>query len=123
MTLNNIIYFDNFCCRALCKHSHRSTEGFWGSCTGSELVKNNIALTILEKLFDNCVWINIHQMGGTNESEFIIEIRVKEGYGARWICQQINNKQNSGEFQELDIKFRGFVEPMMINGHEVGWKH
>ena len=107
--------------RALSKHSHSSIEGFWGSRVGSESTKNNLALNILYKLLNNCIWINIHQMSGIHDKEFIVELRVKEGYGARWICQLQDN--NQGHLDELDIKFRGFVEPMMANGHEIGWKH
>lgn len=73
-------------------------------------------------------------MGGTEISEFIIEVRVKEGYGARWICSQKdkNNKNNVEnknklkldiDINNIELKFRGFVEPMMLNGHEIGWKH
>jgi hypothetical protein len=66
--------------RALCKHSHRSSDGFWGLCRGSEVIKNEIALKKLQLIIDRCVWINIHKMGGLNNpNEIIIEIRVQEG--------------------------------------------
>lgn len=83
----------------------------------------------------------MHQMCGTLESEFILEVRVKEGYGARWACcnkievgvEDRNENEKNSYYQRkrikdidvnmLEIKFRGFVEPMMLNGHEVGWKH
>ncbi len=102
--------------RALCKHSHRSSEGYWGICKGPESVKNDIALSKLLHLLDQCVWINLHKMSGTNTDETIIEIRESQGYGARWTW-----RIESGQI--VDMKFRGFVEPMMVNGHEVGWRH
>lgn len=42
------------------------------------------------------------------------------GYGARWLAIL----SDSGSKNDRPVlKFRGFVEPMMENGHEVGWKH
>jgi len=40
---------------------------------------------------------------------YVIEARVKEGYGARWTA---DGKQ-----------FRGFLEPQMVDGHTAGWVH
>ena len=40
---------------------------------------------------------------------FVLEIRVESGFGCRWDL-------TSGFF-------RGFVEPYMENGYEVGWIH
>lgn len=39
----------------------------------------------------------------------VFEVRNIEGYGLRW-------SQNGHTF-------RGFLEPQMENGHEVGWVH
>jgi hypothetical protein len=91
--------------RALAKHSHRSSEGFWGTSKGSEDFKNKQAAGIIERILKNCVWINVHTLP---HAEYVIEIRVEAGYGARWTL--------SGEF-------RGFLEPQMEGGHEKGWKH
>ena len=73
---------------------------------------------------DNAVWINLHRLPvcilfisihkrflliiGQHDL-FILEIRIEDGYGARW---------------EVDgSKFRGFLEPQMEDGHQKGWKH
>ena len=93
--------------RALTKHSHRSiTDNFWPDQNGKEQEKNDKANKILEKILNECVWINIH---GLPHDVGIIEIRVEKGYGMRW---EINNNF-----------FRGFLEPQMENGHEKGWIH
>lgn len=39
----------------------------------------------------------------------MIEIRTIEGYGVRWLHD--------------GTEFRGFLEPQMEDGHEVGWRH
>ena len=93
--------------RALTKHSHRSiTDNFWPDQNGKEQEKNDKANKILEKILNECVWINIH---GLPHDVGILEIRVEKGYGMRW---EINNNF-----------FRGFLEPQMENGHEKGWIH
>jgi hypothetical protein len=91
--------------RALSKHTHRSSEAFWPESFGKEIEKNKNAEIILKKIMDECVWINIHGLPGDIP---IIEIRIREGYGMRW---------------QLDGKFRGFLEPQMIDGHDKRWKH
>uniref|UniRef100_K1QZP0 Uncharacterized protein n=1 Tax=Magallana gigas TaxID=29159 RepID=K1QZP0_MAGGI len=40
---------------------------------------------------------------------YILEVRQEEGYGARWTAD--------------GSSFRGFLEPQMVDGHSVGWKH
>lgn len=93
--------------RALTKHAHRSSEGFWGTVKGSEARKNEIAAELISRLTQNCVWINMHQLPG---NEPVLEIRTEEGYGARWAVMG-----NPG--------FRGFLEPHMQDGHEKHWRH
>lgn len=93
--------------RALAKHHHRDqSESWWGNCTGKEQQKNEHALSVVTRILDNATWINIHWLP---QSIFVIEARVIEGYGARWTAD--------GQ------QFRGFLEPQMVDGHEVGWKH
>lgn len=93
--------------RALAKHCHRDeSSSWWGSCTGSENAKNEHAFKKVSQILDNATWINIHQLP---HDVVIIEARQENGYGARWTCD--------GQ------QFRGFLEPQMIDGHEVGWKH
>ena len=92
--------------RSLTKHAHRSSEGFWGKIAGTDHMKNNNAQDVLRRLLNEAAWLNIHCL--PNE-EPILEVRVTQGYGARWLIQKKS--------------FRGFVEPMMEGGHEKGWKH
>ncbi|CAL1548461.1 unnamed protein product [Lymnaea stagnalis] len=93
--------------RALAKHFHRDqSESWWGNCTGTEADKNKHALGLLDKILDNAVWINIHWLP---HDVFIIEARQDQGYGLRWSAD--------------GASFRGFLEPQMIDGHEVGWRH
>jgi hypothetical protein len=91
--------------RALCKHAHRSSEGFWGEPRGTEIQKNANARGVNDKILQNCVWINIHSLP---RDEYVIECRVEQGYGIRWT---------------IDGTFRGFLEPQMLQGHSKGWKH
>ena len=79
--------------RALTKHCHRSSEGFWGLFRGSELQKNNDANEKLKQILTDCVWINIHKL---NHNETIVECRIEQGYGMRWTGEGV---------------FRGFLEP------------
>lgn len=93
--------------RALAKHHHRDqSESWWGNCSGTETQKNENALNLVNTILDNATWINIHWLP---QDIFVIEARVGEGYGARWTA---DGKQ-----------FRGFLEPQMVDGHEVGWRH
>lgn len=65
--------------RALSKHVHRSSEGFWGKILGlSEEMRNEHALSKLKQIVEECVWVNIH---GLPQDLIIIECRVLEGYG------------------------------------------
>jgi hypothetical protein len=57
----------------LTKHAHRSAEGFWGNPVGKEIVKNELAETVLHKIVDNCIWINIHILP---HNEIIIEVNI-----------------------------------------------
>ncbi|XP_074648638.1 uncharacterized protein LOC141904082 [Tubulanus polymorphus] len=93
--------------RALAKHGHRDqSSSWWGISSGSEVTKNEHANSVMTKIFDGATWINIHQLP---QQINIIEVRHADGYGARW---------------SFDGKsFRGFLEPQMEGGHEVGWRH
>jgi hypothetical protein len=91
--------------RALSKHTHRSSDGFWPKGNGKEVEKNIQAEEILNRIISECVWINIHGLPGDIP---ILELRIEAGYGARW---------------QVDGEFRGFLEPPMEDGHSKGWKH
>jgi len=98
--------------RALSKHFHRGEERFWGEAKGTDLDQIKHSVDILTKILKECCWLNVHLLP---HDVIVFEIRQPQGYGARWI---INNKL----FDE-GIEFRGFLEPQMENGHEIGWKH
>ena len=46
--------------RALTKHAHRSSEGFWGEMKGSEVKKNEEANLKLEEIINTAIWVNVH---------------------------------------------------------------
>eukprot|EP00357_Protocruzia_adherens_P003671 CAMPEP_0114991954 /NCGR_PEP_ID=MMETSP0216-20121206/11668_1 /TAXON_ID=223996 /ORGANISM="Protocruzia adherens, Strain Boccale" /LENGTH=293 /DNA_ID=CAMNT_0002355357 /DNA_START=416 /DNA_END=1297 /DNA_ORIENTATION=- len=93
--------------RALCKHAHRSSEGFWGIATGTETKKNEHANEVINRILNECTWINVHLLP---HDEVILEARVSAGYGARWSVKGT-------------ISFRGFLEPQIENGHSMKWRH
>lgn len=93
--------------RALAKHYHRDqSSSWWGNCTGSEKDKNVHAMGKVTAILDNATWINIHWLP---QDIYILEARQSDGYGARWLAD--------------GSSFRGFLEPQMEGGHDVGWRH
>jgi hypothetical protein len=93
--------------RALTKHHHRDDSySWWGSCTGNDDDKNKHALDLVMRILSNATWINIHYLPHDVK---VVEMRTIEGYGLRWLLD--------------GTEFRGFLEPQMEDGHEVGWKH
>lgn len=67
--------------RALAKHSHRASEGWWGTSTGSEAAKNEWGLRTVKRIIDGCTWMNVHLLP---HATAIFEARLPAGYGARW---------------------------------------
>ncbi|XP_023640718.1 uncharacterized protein LOC17887831 isoform X2 [Capsella rubella] len=92
--------------RALAKHVNRSSDGFWGVLQGTESDKNRRAMDIISHFIGHCCWMNIHIVPPLGE---VFEIRVAQGYGARWTRD--------------GTKFIGFLEPYMEGGHSMAWKH
>lgn len=92
--------------RALSKHVNRSSDKYWGSFSGSDSDKNRNALDVIRNLITCSCWMNIHIVPPHG---VVFEIRVANGYGARW------SKDGS--------KFIGFLEPYMEDGHSKGWRH
>ncbi|KAM1037068.1 hypothetical protein FF1_031979 [Malus domestica] len=90
--------------RALAKHAEQSSSKYWGTIDGNDSNKNRLALDVISRLMTHCCWLNVHivQPHGA-----IFEIRVAEGYGARW--------SSDGS------KFIGFLEPYME--HSKRWMH
>ncbi|KAK9138709.1 hypothetical protein Sjap_009303 [Stephania japonica] len=92
--------------RALAKHVERCSSQWWGSFDGNDCDKNRIALRVIDHLINHCCWINVHVVQPYGAA---FEIRVVEGYGARW--------------SKDGMKFIGFLEPYMEEGFSKRWKH
>lgn len=92
--------------RALAKHVNRSSQKFWGNFDGSDSNKNQLAMDVITRVIANCCWLNMHIVPPHGA---VFEIRVADGYGARW--------------SQDGTKFIGFLEPYMEDGHLRGWKH
>ncbi|XP_027340430.1 uncharacterized protein LOC113853920 isoform X2 [Abrus precatorius] len=92
--------------RALAKHGCRSTSGYWVCLNGNDSNKNRLAMDAINNLIAHCCWLNMHTVPPHG---VVFEIRVADGYGARWT--------------EDGSKFIGFLEPYMQDGHSKGWKH
>lgn len=102
--------------KARSKHAHRGKDNFFGIVTGSIAKKNKDAEVIVHEMLKDAVWINIHIFGGAESP--VIEVRNIQGYGARWSCNWSNSPYNP-----IEVKFRGFLEPQMLDGHERKWRH
>ncbi|KAL0862112.1 hypothetical protein Bca101_041230 [Brassica carinata] len=92
--------------RALAKHVDRSSDRFWGVLSGSDSDKNGLAMDTINSFIGQCCWMNIHIVPPHGE---VFEIRVVQGYGARW--------------SRDGTKFIGFLEPYSEDGHSMSWKH
>ncbi|KAL4310061.1 hypothetical protein GQ457_01G023610 [Hibiscus cannabinus] len=92
--------------RALAKHVDRSSSKYWGNLIGSDSNKNDLAMGVILNLTTNSCWLNVYTVQPHGD---VFEIRVAEGYGARW--------------SKDGTKFIGFLEPYMDDGHLKGWKH
>ncbi|KAL6662336.1 hypothetical protein ACP70R_000195 [Stipagrostis hirtigluma subsp. patula] len=91
--------------RALAKHVHRSTKEWWGGFNGNSN-KNQLAYEAIDCLLRDYCWMNVHL---TQPHGPVFEIRVRDGYGARW--------------SQDGSKFIGFLEPYTPEGFSKGWKH
>nr|TKR98676.1 hypothetical protein D5086_0000199930 [Populus alba] len=92
--------------RALAKHAERSRDRYWGILGGSDSTKNRLAMNVISRLIVSCCWSNIHVVP---QHGAVFEIRVADGYGARW--------------SKDGTKFIGFLEPYIEDGHSRRWKH
>jgi hypothetical protein len=93
------------------KEFRASTDagGWWGRAKGPVDVINANALELFWKVMNGATWRNLHWLP---HEVLVYEVRVQEGYGMRWF------RVADGPWE-----MRGFVEPMMENGHEYGWRH
>ncbi|KAJ0977131.1 hypothetical protein J5N97_012605 [Dioscorea zingiberensis] len=62
-----------------CWGVEKSSDGWWGSFSGSDSDKNRLASDVINRLLSNCSWMNVHLI---KPYECVFEIRVPEGYGA-----------------------------------------
>eukprot|EP00755_Sulcionema_specki_P034572 Sspe_Gene.103158::Locus_78975_Transcript_1_1_Confidence_1.000_Length_1724::g.103158::m.103158 len=99
--------------KALAKHTVRHKDWWGGDLKGGEEAKSALAYKVVNRIVSNAAWINLHLLP---HSIPVFEVRVKEGYGARWVFEE-----NDGKPQEL--RFRGFLEPQCADGHENRWRH
>lgn len=121
--------------RAWSKHSHRSqpppsddsetdkrkrSSGWWGTASGPVSVINERSLALFWKVMDNATWRNLHWLP---HQILVYEVRVAEGYGMRWSQDQSDHEGDVGIEEIPPWIFRGFLEPTMINGHELKWRH
>ncbi|EKM58750.1 uncharacterized protein PHACADRAFT_86202 [Phanerochaete carnosa HHB-10118-sp] len=134
--------------RAWSKHAHRSggsadsvvddqekdrkaaPSGWWGTPRGPIAGINEHALVLFRKIMGDASWRNLHWLP---HGVLVYEVRVPEGYGMRW-AQDLSGLLDEQDRTRVRVEceervkgrpwiFRGFVEPMMENGHEVGWRH
>jgi len=82
-------------------------------------VINEKALALFWKVTNGATWQNLHWLP---HQVLVYEIRVSEGYGMRW-SQDQSNREVGEEGENQPWAFRGFVEPMMENGHEAHWRY
>ena len=94
-----------------------ASTGWWGTPSGPVATINERALALFWRVTNGATWRNLHWLP---HQVLVYEVRVLEGYGMRW-SQDRSDVGNIGN--ELPWVFRGFVEPMMENGHESGWRH
>lgn len=133
--------------RAWSKHAHRSgadeapadtqkkggktmPSGWWGRPNGPVAKINERALELFWRVMNNASWRNLHWLP---HGVLVYEVRVPKGYGMRWaqdlsglLDEQDRTRVRAECVEEIQSRpwlFRGFVEPMMENGHELGWRH
>lgn len=107
------------------KTGKTSSDGWWGNASGPVSVINEEALVLFWKIMNGATWRNLHWLP---HQVLVYEVRVQEGYGMRW-AQDLSQSVHYTEQSEGDNGaqrpwiFRGFLEPQMENGHELGWRH
>ena len=89
-----------------------------GHSSGAVASINERALVLFWRVTNGATWRNLHWLP---HQVLVYEVRVPEGYGMRWSQDRSDAVEDVGN--ERPWVFRGFVEPMMENGHESGWRH
>ncbi|CAM1339989.1 hypothetical protein [Tenacibaculum amylolyticum] len=82
--------------RAFEKHAERSTQSFWGTVKGNPKQKETHVQQLIIQLLENTTWWNVFYH---YKHEFIYEVRIASGHGARW--------------KKSNLEFIGFVEPFI----------
>lgn len=105
-------------------------SGWWGRPSGPVAGINERALQLFWRVMHGASWRNLHWLP---HGVLVYEVRVHEGYGMRWSqdLEGLLGEQDRPRVREEcreEVKsrmwmLRGFVEPMMENGHEIGWRH
>ncbi|KAL5504881.1 hypothetical protein ACEPAH_7544 [Sanghuangporus vaninii] len=95
-------------------HNFRNSTSWWGNPRGPVSSLNAGALAMFEKIMQHSSWRNLHWLP---HAVLVYEIRVVDGYGMRW------SQNRSVLNTRHEWVFRGFVEPMMQDGHELRWRH
>ncbi|KAJ8520025.1 hypothetical protein ONZ45_g3065 [Pleurotus djamor] len=109
-------------------------SGWWGRPSGPVKDINERALELFWRIMNNATWRNLHWLP---HQVLVYEARVEEGYGMRWSQDRASHAEGTdagtnGKEETAEVKvevegrpwiFRGFVEPMMEDGHEKGWRH
>ncbi|KAL4567689.1 hypothetical protein LXL04_023281 [Taraxacum kok-saghyz] len=90
--------------RALAKHVNRSNGKFWGSFAGNESHKNMLAVNAINHLVAHCCWMNVHTIPPHGA---VFEIRVYDGYGARWALNPPKVSHNTFTIINITIKIHG----------------
>ncbi|KJA22553.1 hypothetical protein HYPSUDRAFT_40941 [Hypholoma sublateritium FD-334 SS-4] len=119
--------------RAWSKHCHRSdvpatgdaaadarSAGWWGRAKGPVAAINAGALALFWRVVRGATWRNLHWLP---HAVLVYEVRVPAGYGMRWAQDQASAAAAGGVGDDAPWVFRGFLEPPMEGGHEVGWRH
>jgi hypothetical protein len=77
-------------------------------------------MKLFRKVMDNASWRNLHWLP---HQVLVYEVRVPDGYGMRWSQNQNDDREAQLTAEGKSWVFRGFLEPQMENGHEIGWRH
>ena len=106
--------------KALAKHTVRHESWWGGDLKGGEAAKAAAAAAVLERILEGTRWMNLHMLPHGKPT---FEIRVDEGYGARWAYEPVAGDGGGGDGDPWKLSFRGFLEPQCEDGHENRWRH
>lgn len=108
-------------------HAEEESAGWWGVPSGPVAKINENSIHLFWKVMNNATWRNLHWLP---HQVLAYEVRVPAGYGMRWSQDWSPIQETTMASRQLEISgkenpwtFRGFLEPQMENGHEVGWRH